>query len=71
MLTVDARGAKCIGTTLALTPALFQLQPGEVLEVLGDCETFDQDIREWCQPTRKVLLRVWKEEGLQKAHIRF
>lgn len=68
---IDARGTKCLATTLAMTPAIFKLSPGDVLEVLADCETFDQEVRDWCLRTQKVLLRVWKDEGCFKAQIRF
>jgi tRNA 2-thiouridine synthesizing protein A len=38
------------------------MQPGDILEVLGDCPTFERDIRAWCQRLGKVMLSL-REEG--------
>jgi tRNA 2-thiouridine synthesizing protein A len=38
------------------------MQHGDVLEVIGDCPTFERDIREWCKRLKKALLYI-KDEG--------
>jgi len=30
----------------------------DILEVSGDCSTFEKDIRKWCERERKTLLAV-------------
>ncbi len=38
------------------------MKPGDILEVLGDCPTFEKDMRTWCERLGRVLLSV-KDEG--------
>jgi TusA-related sulfurtransferase len=39
-----------------------ELKPGDLLEVVADCPTFEKDVRQWCERTKKTLLWV-KDEG--------
>jgi TusA-related sulfurtransferase len=34
------------------------MEPGEILEVLGDCSTFERDVRTWCEKLGKIFLSV-------------
>ena len=34
---------------------------GDIIEVLADCSTFEQDMRNWCQRAKKTL--VWGAPG--------
>jgi len=38
---------------------------GDQLEVVADCETFENDVRQWCQRTGKALLWM-RAEGTAK-----
>lgn len=42
------------------------MQPGDILEVVGDCPTFERDIRSWCSRLKKTLLSVVSEDGDRK-----
>jgi tRNA 2-thiouridine synthesizing protein A len=44
------------------------MQPGDVLEVLGDCPTFVKDVRTWCERLGKIFLSV-KDEGEDRKRI--
>ena len=44
------------------------MKSGDILEVLGDCPTFERDVRVWCERLGKVLLSV-KDEGADKKRI--
>lgn len=69
---IDATGLKCPQPVLKLTVVSPQMQPGEMLEIIGDCPTFENDIRVWCQRLHKTLLFVQEESGYRKRiRIRF
>jgi tRNA 2-thiouridine synthesizing protein A len=48
------------------------MKPGEILEVFGDCPTFERDVRKWCERLGKVLLSV-NQNGtdVKKIQIQF
>ncbi|MCK4355856.1 sulfurtransferase TusA family protein, partial [Candidatus Bipolaricaulota bacterium] len=48
-----------------------ELQAGDMLEVLSDCESFPQDIVSWCEKSGKTLLFCTTESGKHKAQIQF
>lgn len=66
MHTLDTIGLRCPQPVLKLAVLAVKLAPGEMVEVLGDCPTFEKDIRTWCQRLRKTLLAVYVEEAPMK-----
>ena len=69
---LDASGLKCPQPVLKLSVMSAEMKPGEILEVIGDCPTFENDIRVWCQRLKKNLLSVSDEGNYRKrAIIRF
>lgn len=63
---LDARGLKCPQPTLKMTVMAVKMKTGDVLEVTADCPTFDQDVRNWCLRSKKVMLWI-KDEGAAKT----
>ena len=59
---LDARGLKCPQPQLRMSIQVTKMKAGEVLEVVADCDTFEQDIRNWCVRNKKSLLWM-KAEG--------
>jgi tRNA 2-thiouridine synthesizing protein A len=59
---LDTLGQKCPQPVLKLAVKAPDMKPGEVLEVRGDCPTFERDIRTWCDRLGKIILAV-KDEG--------
>jgi tRNA 2-thiouridine synthesizing protein A len=59
---LDVRGLRCPQPVLKIAVKSPDIKEGEVLEVLGDCPTFERDVRAWCERTKKTLLWV-KDEG--------
>jgi tRNA 2-thiouridine synthesizing protein A len=53
---------KNVPPVLKLAVKAPDMKPGEVLEVRGDCPTFERDIRTWCDRLGKIILAV-KDEG--------
>ncbi len=69
---LDTLGLKCPQPVLKTAVHSPDMRPGDVLEVLGDCPTFEKDIRIWCERLGKVLLSI-KDEGVnaQRIQIQF
>ena len=69
--TVDAKGLLCPQPTLKLTSIMVRCKPGDVLDVLADCPTFEADVRSWCARMKKTLLWVRDEgDGVKRCQIR-
>jgi tRNA 2-thiouridine synthesizing protein A len=70
--TLDTLGMKCPQPVLKIAVKAPAMKPGDVLEILGDCPTFERDIRTWCERLGKVLLSVQDEgNGRKRIQIRF
>jgi tRNA 2-thiouridine synthesizing protein A len=65
---LDATGLKCPQPVLKIAVKSPDMKPGDILEVVGDCPTFERDVRTWCERLNKVMLSV-KEEGEYKKRI--
>ena len=69
---LDATGLKCPKPILKLTVISSEMKSGELLEIIGDCPTFESDVRAWCTRLKKDLLFIRVEEGYRKRiQIRF
>ena len=66
MKVVDALGLKCPQPVLKLAVAAPDMQVGDVMEILGDCPTFEKDVRIWCRRLGKVILSVKDGNGYRK-----
>ena len=64
---LDATGLKCPQPVLKITAISPEIQPGDVLEVSGDCPTFEADVRKWCDRMRRTLLAVNQEGNVKIA----
>ena len=65
---LDCIGLKCPQPTLKITVLSTQMKPGDLLEAVADCLTFENDVRDWCTRARKILL--WcKDEGNGKKRV--
>jgi len=65
---LDALGLKCPQPVLKVAQKSVELKSGDILEVLGDCPTFEKDIRAWVERVRKIVLSV-RDEGKGKLRI--
>lgn len=69
---LDATGLKCPQPIMKIAVISSDMQPGDILEVTGDCPTFENDVRAWCGRLKKTLLFVREEEGYRRTiQIRF
>lgn len=68
---LDARGLKCPQPTLKITVMSIKIKPGDILEVIADCPTFEKDVRDWCTRARKTLLWIKEDGPAKKVQIQF
>lgn len=70
--TLDCLGMKCPQPTLKVSILATKLKPGDVLEVVADCSTFENDVIEWCARSKRTLLWIKDEgDGAKRVQIRF
>lgn len=69
--TFDAKGLKCPQPTLKITIMATRMKAGDILEVVADCTTFEEDVRGWCTRARKVLLWIREEGSTKRCQIQF
>lgn len=65
---LDTLGMKCPQPVLKIAVKAPDMKSGAILEVLGDCPTFERDVRVWCERLGKIFLSV-KDEGNNKKRI--
>jgi tRNA 2-thiouridine synthesizing protein A len=69
---LDTLGMKCPQPVLKVAVKAPDMQPGDILEILGDCATFEKDIRTWCERLGKVFLSVTDEgSDMKRIQIQF
>lgn len=69
---LDAAGLKCPQPVLKLSVVSPEMNAGEVLEIIGDCPTFEKDVRAWCTRLKKTLVVIRDDgNGRMRAMIRF
>jgi TusA-related sulfurtransferase len=56
-------GLKCPQPVLKIAAKSAELKSGDVLEVIADCPTFEKDVRQWCERTKKTLMWIRDEGG--------
>ena len=67
---LDARGLKCPLPSMKMMSMSREMQPGEILEVLADCPTFEADVRKFCEVMKKALLFVKVEGECKRVQVR-
>jgi TusA-related sulfurtransferase len=72
VVNLDCMGLKCPQPVLRIAAKSAELKPGDVLEVIADCPTFEKDVKQWCERTKKTLLWLREEgEGKKRCQIQF
>lgn len=62
-------GMKCPQPVLKIAVKAPEMNPGDILEVIGDCPTFERDVRAWCQRLNKTFLSI-QDDGHDRKRIR-
>lgn len=66
IMVLDTVGLKCPQPVMKIAVLSPDMQSGDLLEVVGDCPTFERDVRVWCGRLNKTLLSVREEGGYTK-----
>lgn len=68
---IDCIGCKCPLPVLKLHQAIMKKEavPGDQIELIADCPTFENDVKQWCSQMKKVLVRIAPEGAAKKAVI--
>jgi tRNA 2-thiouridine synthesizing protein A len=64
---LDTTGLHCPMPLMKISVISSQMKPGDILEVVADCPTFEIDVRSWCARLKKTLLFVREEDGYRKT----
>jgi len=48
-----------------------ELQPGDEIEIVADCPTFEGDLKEFCKQNKKVLVEAKRDGKVTKAKVRY
>jgi tRNA 2-thiouridine synthesizing protein A len=65
---INTLGMKCPQPVLKVAVKASQMHGGDMLEVLGDCPTFERDLRKWCERLGKAFVSV-QDDGKGKKRI--
>jgi TusA-related sulfurtransferase len=68
---MDALGLKGDRSVSMIGLAAPGMKMGDILEVWGDCPTFEPELRFWCRCTKRTLLSVEDAALMKKIQIRF
>jgi tRNA 2-thiouridine synthesizing protein A len=68
---IDAQGLRCPQPVLKIAAKMPEMAQGDLLEVVGDCPTFEEDIRKWCDRMKKTLLAVTQDGETKTVQIQF
>ena len=66
----DFRGLKCPEPSLKMAVESHALKPGDIMDTLADCPTFEADVRIWCERNKKALLLVKPEGPAKRCQVR-
>jgi tRNA 2-thiouridine synthesizing protein A len=65
---LNTLGLKCPQPVLKIAVKVPEMHRGDILEILGDCPTFERDLRKWCERLGKTLVSV-QDDGRGKKRI--
>ena len=68
--TLDAKGLDCPMPLLKAKKALENLQPGQILEILGTDDGSRIDLPVWCERVGHVFLGVKEEKDYLRFYIK-
>lgn len=68
---IDAKGLQCPQPRLKMSTEAMSLKPGDILECVADCPTFEADVKEWCKRSKKALLWFKTDaDGAKRCQVR-
>jgi len=71
IMRIDCAGMRCPQPVLKLAVETAETPPGTVVEIVGDCPTFEKDIRTFCERRKKTLLSIQSEGSKTVIQIQY
>lgn len=71
IVILNTVGLKCPQPVLKVAVKATTMSTGDIMEVRGDCPTFEKDLRVWCERLGRPMLAVQDEEGSKRIQIQF
>jgi tRNA 2-thiouridine synthesizing protein A len=71
LLRIDCSGMRCPQPVLKLAVETAETSEGTVVEIVGDCPTFEKDIRTFCERRKKTLLSVRRDGAKTVIQIQY
>ncbi len=68
---MDCTGMRCPQPVLRLAAETAETPSGTIVEVVGNCATFERDIRAFCERRKKTLLAIRSDGTTTSIRIRF
>jgi tRNA 2-thiouridine synthesizing protein A len=59
---IDTKGLKLPECIFKIAVSILGVKEGSILEVCGNCQSFEKNIRTWCEETGKPLLFIRNDE---------
>lgn len=70
VLRMDCTGMRCPQPVLRLAAQTAGTPAGTVVEIVGDCPTFEKDVRVFCERRKKTVLAIWHEGARTTIRVR-
>ncbi len=70
-IRMDCTGMRCPQPVLRLAAESMETAAGTIVEVVGNCTTFERDVRAFCERRKKTLLAVQSDGARTSIRIRF
>jgi len=71
-IELNTVGLKCPLPLIKLAAKSPEMSPGQILEIIGNNPTFEEDVQNWCQRLNKKLVSVIDEgENKKRCKIQF
>ncbi len=61
ILRMDCVGMRCPQPVLRLAAETVDARPGTIVEIVGDCPTFEKDVRVFCDRRKKTVLSIERD----------
>jgi tRNA 2-thiouridine synthesizing protein A len=65
VIRMDCTGMRCPQPVLRLAAETAEAPAGTIVEIAGDCPTFEKDVRVFCERRKKTLLAI-RTDGAKK-----
>ncbi len=70
VVRIDTTGMRCPQPVLVLAGRIAAVPAGTLVEVKGDCPTFEKDVRTWAERTNRAVLAVLGIAPRLAIHVR-